>query len=547
MKDNLCLVDSVNRNSYGHDIPIFISNNGCKIFSIYKPGIQDFYLIFLERFMIRVFPQFQNLESQLVGLNLIISQLLKIVALGLPPIITPEELQNTFDSVLIFINTVFNNIREQFILELQEEFNLTRDQALELGQEYLTDLTFNQTILTNFLTTIYQIVLSVYIQLINQEISVTPEQIDQFITSVNTVINNIFSNLEPGLEPNPLVLAELFLNVNCKLVSQLKIQILSSNNDGFTTINGGYASPCFDRFVILDSNATSVRVRIFDINGRLINSVIFDDYFSESNSFKGGEISQSGCLIQISYMINARTTTIKIFDFNLNVLFSFNTKGLIIGSGKFISLEKCCKTFLVFQMTDYENTLSNDTVAVNYNSSRFSLVIYELNCQDNILTEVASERLPQLAVNYDIINLCDKVYILLGTITPNYIINLDNKKDYCKGLRLYSFNGCKLKLKSSSKTQFSIYPLFLCKNICSETQKILIANVKYIEQEILYQNSLSLIHINNFNLKCVEYKSLSVTIPQLPIIKASANCCWVIVSGKSNDNINNIQLYKLCC
>lgn len=270
------------------------------------------------------------------------------------------------------------------------------------------------------------------------------------------------------------VAAEL-LNRKLKIVASIPVSA-----ERFTAIQGGDASPAFDKFTLLDSDANNVgRLRLFTLNAKHELNIIAEQLFTSTHFFLGGRFSSDGKYIAITFVNTALSTpdkqisTLAVLkaDTTLDIVsttsFPYHTNGAYFLQGKFHlskSAEKTKETFIVIPS-------GNSSANPPFLASPAFLSVYHLKKRKiDLITKAA---LPQYPNVCDVFVRNTRAYIAIGTraaFLPNEatIVNTNQHDSFLANdgdeIRLYSFSPIqKLQLQYSGGNNAGIAPMVYCK------------------------------------------------------------------------------------
>lgn len=374
---------------------------------------------------------------------------------------------------------------------------------------------------------------------------------------------------EIALQTPEQVIAEIFANNNGKLESTAQL----IGDLDFISIDNGFANRDFTRFTLIDDNPlpftpnpNTVRIRLFDIVNGNFNQLAertFDDFlpgsiFRPFFSAQGGVFSPDGQFIVMSYLTTEAPNTTIIRILKADDLLSPVASTTIIGGSKGpIFFSHCNENYVA--LTAYSNFFFefDNTSAM----APSNLLIFKF--KNNELTLIDRAPLPQQGGVPSFFNDGNKTLIGVGTVTAQptgetsffqftqtFLPNDD------KELRIYSFDGCKLKLilaenalnvcknqtlaKNANLTVTA--PIFSPRGWIMVNQQAADASTGFFNFFTFRKNQ------KENNLQFI--KGLFVS-PPFVYSTLSRNGKWLLVTGSDQSpNVNNINLYKIskqCC
>jgi len=335
------------------------------------------------------------------------------------------------------------------------------------------------------------------------------------------------------------MICELLENKEGKLCT---ISSIRAENDGiYKYVHSGFASDNFDKFSVIDSDGRSrVRIRIFDNNLREINSKIFSDYYGSSGEVLGGNMTNDGKYIILTYVTDNNAgksfqkTMVKVLDTCcLNEKKSYTLCGNISTQPRFFRLNGDNNEYIILT----SHNIKNSTIFKNIEPPKLNI----LKMNDSFLDLVCEIELVEKS-NYDFVKTPkNSLRIVVGTLAcfnndgPNYIDNLD-KSYICnddREYRIYKFKKHKLKLVSGKKYGFDIYPKFY-----PTEHKISIG--QSIDTFMSFQ-------IFDVDEKCVpidDTGNKNIIFPPNSYYNFSSDGRWLLVTGSISGDRNVCKKYE---
>lgn len=352
---------------------------------------------------------------------------------------------------------------------------------------------------------------------------------DRVFIVYNTNINNT-NNIK----------AELFDNNNGRLLTSRTIM----GDSEFPNTNSGFASNCFNYFVILDDNGMkTARIRLYDNCLNLRTVKYFKDYYSVGHSFIGGKFSEDSRYITLQYVYSSNSG----YEYQKSILKVLKTENLEeVASYKY---DGCSPTYSSFFKINKKQYIILPIVHGRYSNTKMDaippslLVILELKKTLGVLNLVYQVELPQI-YTYDIKRISPKcIYIMIGTrrINSNNSIFKEDSKSFLTQdnheYRIYKFISNKLYL------------------ICTKSYDVSIEGKFYPNSDIIglnqINNSCSFIQMMKLDkYLCTNDKSATrgYFSPSNCSFNFSYNGKWLIMTGantNSNSTVKNIQLYRI--
>lgn len=348
--------------------------------------------------------------------------------------------------------------------------------------------------------------------------------------------------------------AELFENAGGNLITRYKLR--NNDDNKFNIIDGGSASPDFEKFSLLDDDGISTaRIRILNKKLKSIVEKEFIDYYGPGSSFNGGVFTDDGKYVQVSYVTNKnqeseiQKSVLRILKSDdLEQIAEFYFDGNTAASCRFFRLkvDDVPKQFIILPSTNG----IYDAEDPNPKSPSILRVLKLYNGNISVVSEV---NLPQ-ECNYDLFKKRNKMQIVVGTRQADdincTIPSVNIKESFLphdgRELRFYDFDGHNLKLTSA-------------KNTVSRTTAIFYPLGKYIllTRYTINKDSLGhfeIVKISKDKRKCIEMCNSSMANINQPKseFKFSKDGKWLIVSGRRTNlstadpnNLHNILLYKV--
>ena len=346
-------------------------------------------------------------------------------------------------------------------------------------------------------------------------------------------------------------IAEFFGNNHGNLFSIIKLPMDSE----FPEVQSGYSNQNFNRFTLLDENGIQGRLRLFDSNfTKLTERIVGIGVF-----FQGGVFSLDNKYISVSFVnqIFPQFSTLLILDSE-----SLETIASTIFTGRsngpvFIQFNH--RTYILIGAVD---TAPNPEQTLGFGPPAY-ITVYEL--KNNLLITIETKILPQYPRNYDVLYNKDEngKYVLIGVGTraaflpreKSLVVNnqgffsfLPNDGDE---LKIFKFNGCRLKLIEEQNPNVSIVPL-----IFNQTNKLLA--VGYVNEQLNRNINesggfLTVYKIHNDKLKIINSSLINIPIPYGPFKgNFSQNGKWFVLGGTNASLVNisthnNVLLYKFSC
>lgn len=345
--------------------------------------------------------------------------------------------------------------------------------------------------------------------------------------SISDCGDKVFIVYDINVDNNNKVQAELFNNDNGKLIT---IKMLYGDTC-FPYTNGGKASPCFHKFSVLDDNGINIaRLRIFDKYLNIITSKLFRDYYSPGFSFNGGNFSEDGCMIAITYVYdsnigkNFQKSVLRILDANnLNEITNYAYEGNTTLNAEFFSL--------------LTNDIKKEYIILTSQCGRYDAnnacpqspsLLKILELKDKSIELISEIELPEY-FNFDFNKKNDNTLLIsIGTTLSSKICHTE--------YRMYKFKNDKLKIIQKKNYNTTIIPKFTQYN-----------NFILMEQKNVNYSLIQFIKLNKKYCPNNGLCSLAYFIPNKSCINSSKNGDWVIISGAKSDceKTKNIHLYKI--
>lgn len=345
--------------------------------------------------------------------------------------------------------------------------------------------------------------------------------------------------------PSSILAAEIFNNKNGRLQTIATLD----GDETFFSVDSGFANPDFDRFTLVDDDEIeAIRIRLFDENFNQLAVTIFNDYApgdpnNASLSGAGGVFSPDGKYVVISYLIDAtpgsQITIIRVLNANdLSLVASTTINGGSSGPNFFSHGGQNYVTLTSYG-GDYIFEFENPAAAPPSTLFVFKLHSNELRLIDQTL-------LPQQAGIPNFFNHKGKTMIGIGTVRavlpgePTIFVSDVNNQSFLpkdnRELRIYSFNGRKLKLVLARQTGLTTAsPVFSPKGL-------ILVNEQVTDGFPGFFNLFQLKEAMTFNFIDGAFAS-----PPFAEGTFSANSKWLVIAGsdQQNDLLNNINLYRI--
>ena len=325
--------------------------------------------------------------------------------------------------------------------------------------------------------------------------------------------------------------AELFCNDCGKLMT---IRTLCGDCN-FPYIDGGQASPCFNKFSILDDNGKhTARLRLLDNNLNVQACKLFTDYYAPGSSFCGGSFSHDGKMIAITYVCDSnlgkdnQKSVLRVLDTkNLCEIACYKYDGNTSVNAKFFTAGQKKYIVLASQGGKYD---------VDCYIAKPPSLLKILEIKDKTIDLICETEMPEY-FHYDVTNVTnDKICILVGTNRANVdgdvIIQNKPQKSFleCDGneYRVYKFKGNKLTLVYKKNFGVSICPVFYSSN-----------NFVALFQNNGLCSTYQFVGLNsNFSPKnCCS--TITQVVPNKTNAAFSGNGEWGIMTGAKSDKCYN--------
>ena len=348
-------------------------------------------------------------------------------------------------------------------------------------------------------------------------------------------------NVDDTVVPPINLAAEIFRNNQGTLQSVATLL----GDTTFPIIDDGFANRNFTTFSFLDDNNTdTVRLRLFDQNFNQKAVTTFSDFApgdpnNPSFSFLGGQFSDDGKYIVVSYLTNAtpgsQQTIVRVLDAqNLSLIASTQVSGGSPGTN-FITIDHETYVVLTTYGGDFIFSFENSLAA-----APSTLFVYQLN--HNQLTLVAQAPLPQQASSPTVFSKGRKASIGVGTVRanlsgeetiftnsiPSFLAN-DNRE-----LRIYQFDGCKLKLVLAKETGTTTNaPTFSSRGLV-------------MVNEQAFDGAPGFFNFYSFNQRRLSFIDGTFVSPPFITSVFSQDGKWLLLGGSNQDaQLNNINLYRI--